>query len=192
MNNESHLKRFFMKTYNDIDMYYGYLKGDVFVDRNIYSKWASTLERRNELFAHILKQCDRVRFDDKIIESKLSNNSCVSQHFVNKAITNISEFQKFKIEKKNLGDSANHYICNGYFEDTLEQIYNVLNNGSFTVGICTEKKTELFRSVVAHYNQLKDFLLKNGYNTASIQTNVSANNRVYLLMYDHKIKKRNK
>jgi len=192
MNNELHLKRFFMEVYNNLDMYYAYLKGEVFIDCNTYSKWSSALERRNELFANTIKSYDRIKFNDIISESKLGDNLCVSQYFANKKIINISEFEKFKIEKSIVGNSTNHYICNGYFSDTLEQIYNVLDNGAFTVGICTEKKTDLFRNVVAHYNQLRDFLLKNGYTTSSIQTNVSSNNRVYLLMYDHKIKKRSK
>ena len=189
---ETHLKRFFIEVYNDPSMYEEYLNGRVFINRDLYSKWFHALEKRNELFASTIKQYNRVGRKDIIVESQLSDDYSVGSYFNNDVISNVSEFGKFKIEKKQLGDDNNHYICNGYFIDTLEQIYKVLENGTFTVGICTEKKTDLFKDVVAHYNMLRDFLLKNGYNTSCIQTNVGSNNRVYLLMYERKISKRNK
>lgn len=187
---ETHLKRFFIEVYNNSKMYDEYLKGEVYIDQNIYYKWLLDIKKRNELFAETLNEFNRIKCRETIIESRLNNEYCVSEYFNNPVISDISEFGKFKIQQKKLGNSNGHYICNGYFKETLEQIYKVLDNGSFSVGICTEKKTSLFKDVVTHYNMLKDFLLKEGYQTSCIQTNVKSNNRVYLLMYDHKNKKR--
>ena len=190
MDNELYLKRFFIETYNDESMYYEYLKGNVFLDRNLLSVWLKEMEIKNSVFASSIHDFKHFTNKKIIIETSLSNNLCVSKHFFNKSEATVGEFGKFKIERKPLGNSCNHYICNGYFIDTLEQIYNVLDRGSFTVGICAEKKTELYKDVVKHYGELKSFLLKNGYKTASLETNCGKKNRVYLLMYDAPIKRR--
>lgn len=190
MDNELYLKWFFIEKYNDVNMYYEYLKGQVFLEQNLFNNWFKEMEIRNNTFAKSLRDFDRFNIRNTVIESALSDTLCVSNHIFNKSEKHISEFGKFKIERKSLGNSTNHYICNGYYIDTLEQIYNVLNKGAFTVGICMEKKTKLYSDVVKHYGDLRNFLLKNGYQTSSLEANCGKKNRVYLLMYDACIKRR--
>lgn len=190
MNSEMYLKRFFIETYNNENMYYEYLKGQVYLDYNLVSNWLKDMDMRNYFFSKSIESFNRLKPREIVVESALSNELAVSKTFFNKKEIIVSEFGKSKIEKKQLGESHNHYICNGYFNDTLEQIYNVLDKGSFTVGICAEKKTELYKEVVKYYGQLRSFLLKNGYTTAALETNCNSKNRIYLLMYDHQLKRR--
>lgn len=190
MNNEAYLKLFFIETYNDENMYYEYLIGKVKIDYDLYTKWHKEMEQKNSTFFKSMKSFERTNYKDDLVESCLSDELCITKYFVNKKERHISEFGKFKIVKHPLGNASHHYICNGYFTDTLEQIYKVLENGSFTVGICGEKKSEIYKDIVKHYGELRSFLLKNGYSTSAIQTNCGEKNRVYLLMYDHKPKKK--
>lgn len=189
MNQNAYLKRFFIEVYNDIDLYYDYLDGKSVINHEIFSKWFKDTKLRNAIFANCLVNFDRIKWNDTIVESSLGDYFSVAKNLHNPSIINVRDFEKFKIEKKEIGNSISHYICNGYFNDTLEQIYNVLDRGSFTVGICAEKKTELYNDVVKYYGELRSFLLKNGYSTSAIETNCSGKSRVYLLMYNHKIKR---
>ena len=188
--NDSHLKRFFLEVYNDIDLYYDYLIGNTTINHDVYYKWYKDIKHGNEIFANCLINFNRIKWKDPIVESALADYFSVAKHLHNPSIINVKEFEKFKIEKQELGSSINHYICEGYFEDTLEQIYNVLDKGSFTVGICGEKQNCLYQEVVDYYSKLRHFLLKNGYQTSAFETNCNSKRRVYLLMYDHKLKKR--
>lgn len=185
MDNDKHLKKFFMDTYNSEDMYYDYVKGSIILDLPKYSKWHSEQRNKNSLFANYITENERLDNDSIILESALSGDLAVSNFLVNSKLVRISDFSKFKINKGTVGNLKGHYICNGYYNDTLEQIYQILNNGSFTVGICTEKKTKLFKEVKAHYNQLRDFLLRNGYITDVMESNIGSKNRIYLLTYDY-------
>ena len=115
MDNELYLKRFFIEQYNDETMYYEYLKGNVFLDRNILSIWLKEMEIKNSVFASSINDFKRLNNKKIIIETSLSNNLCVSKHFFNKSEATVGEFGKFKIEKKSLGNSCNHYICNGLY-----------------------------------------------------------------------------
>lgn len=185
MESDKHLRKFFMDVYDNLDMYYEYLEGKAFLDPLKYSKWHSEQEHRNNLFAQCLKDNDRVNTDTFVLESALSGELSVSNFLGNNRLIMISDFDKFTLTKGQPGKVQMHYICNGYYSDTLEQIYQVLTCGSFSVGICTEKKTDLFREVKAHYRHLKDFLLKNGYVTEAIESNIGSKNRIYLLTYDY-------
>lgn len=186
MGNIIHLKRFFMEVYNDPTMYNDYLAGNVFLNQELYAKWHQETVKRNELFARSIEEFDRIKPKQIILEEAISDELTVSEHLFRKKRVEVGSFERFEIEKGQAGNSPEHYICNGYFNDTLNYIYEVLNGGAFTVGICCEKKTELFKEVVSNYNKLKGFLLKNGYSTSSIETNTKGKNRVYLLMYDSK------
>lgn len=183
---ESHLKRFFIETYQDESMYEDYLTGKAFLNREDYRKWYSKMKVRNSLFSDMLTEVHNIN-SRVVVESALSKHLAVSSSFFCKKEIIESDFGFPKIEAKiNLkeGNSKAHYICNGCFTNTLEQIYQVLSSGSFSVGICCEKKTDLFRETVQYYNQLKDILLKSGYNAFSIESNCSMNNRIYLLKYN--------
>lgn len=185
MQDDYSIKRFFKEVYNDQDMYQEYLNHRVFVDNDKYFKWVKTINSQNKIFADEISDFKRGNFVSQIIESSTSKGLTVSEHLYLGHL-NISEqpFDTPKIESKQLGNGKYHYICNGCYKDTLEKIYDVLNKGSFTVGICCEKKTDLYRDISKYYNQLKDFLVKKGYILGSIETNSVSNNRVYLLMYD--------
>lgn len=190
MNNELYLKRFFIEVYNDESMYYDYLNNKVFLNYDEFAKWHKDIELRNSMFANSIKEFDRIDFKDIIVESKLSEELNISKHFHNKSEGQVSEFGKFEIKSYPLGNDNKHYICNGYFTDTLEQIYKVLDKGAFTVGICTEKKTELFHDVVKYYGELRSFLLKSGYQTSALEVSCNSKNRIYMLMYNCKMKRR--
>lgn len=183
MDSDVLLKYFFKETYNDINIYNDYLCGKFLLDKTIYNKWLSNIDLRNNIFAQVLKNFDRIEWGATILESSLNKDHCVSKSFHNPSIISVNDFEKFEIKKHPVGDSKNHYICNGYYQDTLMQIYKVLDKGSFTVGISTYKNKELFDDIVNYYNKLKMYLLKNNYCTAAIQTYV-AGSKVYLLMYD--------
>lgn len=189
----AHLKRFFWETYGDITMYEDYLCGDAFVNQELYLKWLKDVDNRNKIFAKSLSDFNRIHNKNIIIESALTSELTISKYLLvpsNNVNTVVSNFGSFQLKDESKNPTNNHYICNGYFIDTLKQIYNVLDNGSFTVGICAEKKTDMYREVVEYYGKLRSFLLKNGYNTSAIQSNVNSKNRVYLLMYDSKFKNR--
>ena len=68
----------------------------------------------------------------------------------------------------------------------MNQIYDVLSHGAFTVGICAEKRSEFYNSVVDYYGKLRNFLLNNGYSTSALEINCNSKNRVYLMMYNAK------
>lgn len=179
-----YLKRFFKEVYNNEDMYNEYLEGRVFIDNEKLMKWFKDVEIRNKTFAEAINKFAHPNNSQKVFETSISETLSVSSKMFNKKEIEIGDFERFKICKKELGNSRNLYICNGWYSDTLDNIYQVLNKGCFAVGICCEKKTDLFRDVRTHYNKLKDFLLKNGYNAGSIEENTYSNNRVYLLTYD--------
>jgi len=186
MDNEIHLKQFFIEKYGDKNMYYEYLAGRISIDKDMYDSWYKDVEARNRLFSYQIKKHNRIFLGDTIVESKLCENLCVSKFFVNKCCSHIGEFGKFKIEKKRVGISNAHYICNGIYLDTLNQIYDVLSHGAFTVGICAEKRSEFYNSVVDYYGKLRNFLLNNGYSTSALEINCNSKNRVYLMMYNAK------
>jgi len=186
MENDIHIKKFFEDIYNEPTMYDGYKKGTVFLNHELYSKWYKEMSIRSESFAKAIREMDRPRTSEFVFETALSSNLTLSKSFPGKKEIEVKEFCMPKIETRPLGDDTHHYICNGCYETTLDNIYKVLNKGSFTVGICSEKKTDEFREIVKYYNQLRDHLMKTGYATASFESNISKRNKVYLLMYDYK------
>lgn len=185
---ESHLKRFFMDVYQDSSMYENYLMGRVSLDKEAYQKWYTKTEKRNYLFAQLLKSISKPYPRDFVVESALTKDLSVSRYLYNKKEINVSEFGFPKLEKSSLNpiltEKKIHYICNGCFMDTLENISKVLDNGSFSVGICYEKKRELYWEIVEYYNQLKKTLLNSGYRASSFESYCANNDRVYLLRYD--------
>lgn len=178
------LQRFFVEVYNDNNMYEDFLKGEVFLDNEKLADWTKKMRLRNEKFASAIKDFNRIYPNSKVVESTLCDGLSVSDFLYNKSETKVSDFGKFKINKKTLGDDRYHYVCNGWFLDTLDNIYKVLEKGSFTVGICCDKTTDLYHDVKMQYNKLKDFLIKNGYVAGSVEKNIGSRDRVYLLMYD--------
>ena len=186
MENDIHIKKFFEDVYNNPTMYDGYKIGTVFLNHELYSKWYKEMSIRRDTFVKVIKEIDRPKINEFVFETSLSSNLALSKSFFGKKEIEIQEFCTPKIETKPLGDATYHYMCNGCYETTLDNIYKVLNKGSFTVGICSEKKTDEFREITKYYNQLRDHLMKNGYLTASFESNISTKNRVYLLMYDYK------
>lgn len=184
MDSTMHLKRFFMEIHNDSSMYEAYLNGLISIDEEVYNKWYREMEIRNEVFADTISRFERLNSNTFVFESAICRNLTVSKHLFNKCRVEEASFGISKVVPKPLGESNEHYICNGYFEDTLENIYQVLTNGAFTVGICCEKKSELYERVSMYYNKVKEHLLKRGYRVSSIESSMSPKNKVYLLMYD--------
>ena len=181
-----YLKQFFADVYRDSDMYYNYLAGKLNIDQVAFSKWYSTIESRNKDFLKFIKGGNYFKANDTIFETALSKNLTVIIPQYKNRIIETSEFATPKIESLDLGVETHHYICNGCYETTLQNIYKVLSKGSFTVGVCCEKKTDEFRDLVKYYNMLKDFLMRQGYRASSLESNVSSKNRIYLLSYDSK------
>lgn len=185
---EYHLKRFFIDVYQDSSMYEGYLKGAVLLDSEVYQKWYTKMEKRNYLFATNLKSINRPYPKDFVVESALNEDLTVTKKLYNKSETIVSDFGFPKLEQSFLdcisSDKKVHYICNGCFMNTLENISRVLERGSFSVGICCDKKIDLYRKTVDYYNQLKNILLNVGYQVSSFESYCPNNERVYLLRYD--------
>ena len=55
MDNDKHLKKFFMDIYNSEDMYYDYVKGSIILDLPKYGKWHS--EQRNKNSPYYSASC---------------------------------------------------------------------------------------------------------------------------------------
>lgn len=184
MQRNTHLRRFFSEVYNDPKMYEDYVEGKIILDFKLYNEWYQKLDIRNRIFARSVKEftCSRPR--EFVMESAINDKLTVSQYLFGKSEVYISDFGKPEIITKNQEDLQAHYICNGYFNDTLQKINQVLNKGSFTVGICSEKNTKLYKEVISYYNKLKMALLKNGYISSSLEISSISKNRVYLLMYN--------
>jgi hypothetical protein len=186
MENEIYLKKFFIDTYNDPNMYYEYLSGRLHIDRIAFSKWYSTMESRNASFLALIKNCNKINTNTNILETALSDNLTVTTPVYRNRVIEVHDIATPKIEMLDIGNETCHYICNGCYETTLQNIYQVLSKGSFTVGICCDKKTDEFRDLVKYYNMLKDFLMRKGYHASSFESNVSSKTRIYLLSYDSK------
>lgn len=181
---ETHLRRFFIEIYDDPNMYNDYINGKVFLNRELYSKWHKEIQERNKIFAKSIKEINRPLSRELVVESALSENLTISEYLFRKSKVEVSDFEIPQISKIIPGNEKYHYICNGCFVDTFDKINQVLERGSFTVGICCEKKTKLFKEISTYYNQLKNVLLNNGYYARSFESNTNRKNRVYLLMYD--------
>jgi len=186
MEKEAYLKKFFMDIYQDPGMYLDYICGRINIDSAAFSKWYYSIERRNREFLYSISTCKCINFRSFIKETALSENLTVTTPIYKNRTIEISEMAMPKIEMLKPGFENYHYICNGCYETTLQNIYNVLSNGSFTVGICCDKKTDEYRDLVKYYNILKDFLMRKGYIATSYEANVSGKNKMYLLMYDSK------
>lgn len=186
MDTQIHLKKFFKDIYNDSSMYYDYMAGRLSLDQTAFLKWYAAMERRNREFLKMIRDDDHIRFSDSIIETALSQHLTVTTTTFRKRTIEVSEMATPKIELLEVGSDSHHYICNGCYETTLQNIYRVLSKGSFTVGICCEKKTDEYRDLVKYYNMLKDFLMRKGYRAASFESNISSKDKMYLLMYDSK------
>lgn len=184
MNKELYLKKFFKDTYNNENLYETYLKGFFRIDPDLFSKWYKEMEIRNRLFLDKISPLRKVSPSSCILETALSQNLTVLTPLYRKRVTEVKEASFPKIEQLELGVGSHHYVCNGVYESTLQNIYNVLTNGSFSVGICTNKKTDEYRKIVKYYNTLKDFLMRHGYHVSSFESNNGSKNKVYLLMYD--------
>ena len=60
--NDSHLKRFFLEVYNDIDLYYDYLIGNTTINHDVYYKWYKDIKHGNEIFANCLINFNRIKY----------------------------------------------------------------------------------------------------------------------------------
>lgn len=188
MQNEYNIKRFLEEKFDEDDIYEQYLDGRVFVKPEEYLKWFKTLDRQNDIFADALKSFDAVSSNSIIVESAVHQEIAVCNHLRCKSITvNEVEFNRPKLEKKAHGNEKYHYVCNGVYNDTLTRIYEVLECGSFSVGICNDKKSELYKETVSYYKKLKDFLHREGYSVSAIETNCGTINRVFLMKYSPKL-----
>lgn len=190
MNIDFHMKKFFEDEYNDPNMYFDYINGKIILNYELYDKWYKAMKKRSASF-YDLANHSNLTPDIELFETTTTSDFAVTKFLGHKRIE-LKEFMMPKIEERPLGGESFHYICNGCYETTLENIYKVLNKGSFTVGICCEKKTEEFRNIVKYYNELKHFLMMKGYSLFSYESNVSGNNRVYLLNYDSRKNKSKK
>ena len=102
MLDDMYLKLYFIDVYKDINMYYNYLSGNVLIDKEKYDKWITSIEFRNKCFANAVMDLDRINWKTIITESKLSNELSVCKYLHNNSLTHVSEFDKFKIEKKSV------------------------------------------------------------------------------------------
>jgi len=184
--NTTHLKKFFEDVYNDTNMYFEYLANRRQIDHVLYSKWYQEMEKRRNLFADFINSTKQNIVNSDLVETALSKELAVSKTLFKKAELDIQTFSIPALEEKSIGNESHHYLCNGCFDTTLENIYKVLENGAFTVGFCGEKKTDEFKEIVKFYNTLKDQLMRKGYIATSLESNISSKNRIYVLTYDHK------
>jgi len=188
MQNEYNIKRFLEEKFDEDDIYEQYLAGRVFIKSEEYLKWFKALDHQNDIFADNLKASNVIGFNCVIIESAVSKEIAVCNHLKTKNITiNEVEFNKPKLEKKSLGNDRYHYICNGIYSDTLTRIYEVLEHGSFSVGVCADKKSKLYKETVSYYIKLRDLLRREGYMASAVETNYGGVNRVFLMKYSPKV-----
>jgi len=192
MKDNLNLKRFFMETYDEEGLYSKYLNKEFSLDKPLYLKWLKEKETQNMMFAQSMASFNRIVPNSHIVESSTGKELSIFKYLPIKSEIHLSSFvfSPSLIKKSALGNGTEHYVCNGYFENTLEEIYNILEKGAFTVGICSDSHTKLYREIVEHYKKLREFLLKEGYITSAVETNCNFKNHVYLLMYDHKTRRR--
>ncbi|MBQ7136763.1 MAG: hypothetical protein IJO43_02145 [Bacilli bacterium] len=184
-----HIKKFYEDVYHDPSMYYEYLSGKRTIDPMLYSKWYKEMEARRDPFVKFIMGGKKYNNHEFFFETALSKDLAVSRpYFINKSIE-VKEFIIPRLEEMPLGDESFHYLCNGCYETTLENIYRVLNHGSFTVGYCGEKKTDEFKEIVKFYNMLKDRLMRKGFIASSMEESVSSKHKLYVLTYQSKNKK---
>jgi len=184
-----HIKKFYEDIYNDPNMYYEYLSDKRKIDPGLYSKWYKEMQLKREPFVKFVSESKRYNNHEEIFETALSKDLAVSRpYFINRTIE-VKEFTIPRLEQRPIGDERFHYLCNGCYETTLDNIYRVLNNGSFTVGYCGDKKSDEFKEIVSFYNKLKDKLMRKGFVAASMEESVSNKHKLYILTYQSKRRK---
>ena len=184
MESQIHMKKFFEDIYHDSTMYSCYLNGQMFLNMDLYTKWYKEMRLKRDLFLKELKSTSMFKIKHSFFETSIHEDFLVTEKVFGEKIFEVKEFTLPDIFEYPLGGSNLHYICNGCYESTLENIFNVLNKGSFTVGICTDKKSVEYKQIVKYYNELKDFLMRRGYHASSFECNNGGSNKTYLLMYD--------
>ncbi len=188
------LKRFFEEEHNDVKLYYDYLINKRFVNLYRYSVWLNTLDKRNSLFAEKVIEGNFINSDDIIIESAVSKEYCVSNYFNNEIIMRFAKEYTIPIGLFNTDKNSQKgnfcYICNGIYSDTLTRINQVLENGSFAVGISYPKHDKRYKEIIKYYNNLNMLLQKREIETDKIDDNCSNDYKIYMLKYNSRNKKR--
>ncbi len=180
------IKRFFEECYTDMNMYQEYLNKEAFINQEKYLEWLSELNERNKTFAEAISQLYLIRKKDEIVESVLSREMTSAEYLnVRTSVPIVREFIKPSTIPQSISNKHFHYICNGYYSDTLSRIYEVLNGGAFTVGICCDKKARLYKEIKSYYEKLKANLLTKGYVANNAEVNIDCY-KVYILNYRYK------
>ncbi len=183
------VKRFIEETYQNPNIYYDYLLEKFFINYNDYSNWLNELDIRNKLFADLIIDSNCIATDDVIVESVLTKEYNVSNYLNNAMIIRCSN--EFKVPEANVNNSKKAsfcYICNGYYNDTLSRINQVLDQGSFNIGISSSKHKSFYKEICTYYKQLKNQLINAGYNINQYEETLHQDYKVYLLSYRAKRK----
>ena len=95
-----------------------------------------------------------------IVESVLTKEYNVSNYLNNAMVIRCSN--EFKVPEANVNNSKKAsfcYICNGYYNDTLSRINQVLDQGSFNIGISSSKHKSFYKLWLKNqkYHCLKNY-----------------------------------
>lgn len=184
MISSNQLRGFLLETQNVPYFNEDYQIDKQYIDIALYDKWVNEYNFKNKIFAGIIAEYYKFNSRKKIVESALAEDLSISKYLYAKTQVIVSDISISRPKAKTLGAGNYHYICNGCYIDTLDHIYDVLKNGSFTVGVCGDKKSESFKEMVDYYNQLRELLLKEKYTVGAMECNHSSRTKAYFLTYD--------
>lgn len=184
-----HIKKFFKDIYGDDTVYSDYLDGKIVLDKDLYEKWYKEMLRRKDCFFNLIKSTLYQYKNISCLETTLHKDFTLTNGAFNKKEIEIQEHSFPEIKELELGQDRKLYVCNGCYKTTLENIYKVLNNGAFLVGVCCNKNVEEYKETVEYYSRLKDFLMQKGYGVGSYESYLSGIRKSYVLTYNNHIKR---
>lgn len=129
-----------------------------------------------QVFADTLRKYSLVLEKDFLIETSKFNGNAISNHFPNvkTIIKEEDNFSKEIILPENFGYLMSHYVCNGVYEETLKYISYVMNYGTFSVGISSDRN-KLFdkklKDIYKYYEELETELKVRGIPFKKIEEN---------------------
>lgn len=148
----------------------------------------SNLKLRNDLFANYLSCNGLVIPSDVLVEitkdvaSSVSISECLQRN--NKIISIPNSCNPSLLFKDNdflTEKDTPNFICNGVFSDVDKYVFEVLNRGSFNIGICSSKE-DVFYGGKKFYKKLRGNLFAMGIPVTEKEDVVDLG-KIYLLSY---------
>lgn len=149
---------------------------------HLYQNFLQQVEKSNKLFAKVA----RPFFPEgkEIIELSNSRDYSVSSFLDQRVISVIGkDCESFTLQEIPLAEEKNlsgHFLSNGCYEETGEMLAQFLRQGSFTVGVCANKRSSYFKNLKKQYQMLYYQLLKRRKDVAE-EMKADGDYRVYMI-----------